>query len=222
MQAIILAAGRGTRMAPLTNDMPKPMVRVAGKPLLEYKLEELPDEITEVIFIVGYLGDQIVEYFGDEWQGRKITYVWQKKLNGTAGAVQLAKDHVTGPVLVMMGDDIYCREDMQACLQYDWALLAYKLDEPQKGGKMFFNEKDRLINILENQDLLKGEFVNAGMYMIQPEYFDFEIQKVLDKEEYGLPQTLIAGVGDEGIVVQEAQKWFKVSTVEDIKRLQNL
>ena len=80
MQAIILAAGRGTRMGELTKETPKPMLKIKNKPILEYKLNALPEEITEVIFVIGYLGDAIKNYFGDFYNGRKIRYVIQKKI----------------------------------------------------------------------------------------------------------------------------------------------
>ncbi|KKQ79283.1 MAG: hypothetical protein UT03_C0063G0001, partial [Candidatus Moranbacteria bacterium GW2011_GWD2_38_7] len=65
MQIVILAAGRGTRMKDLTDNVPKPMLQINGKPILAYKLEALPEEIDEVIFVVGYFGNQIQQYFGE-------------------------------------------------------------------------------------------------------------------------------------------------------------
>ena len=110
MQALILAAGRGTRMQDLTNEVPKPMLTVHGKTLLARKLEVLPPQIDEVIFIVGYQGDLIREAFGSEYNGRRISYVEQETLNGTMGAVTLAKPYITGKFIVMMGDDLYGRK----------------------------------------------------------------------------------------------------------------
>ena len=72
MQAVILAAGVGKRLKPLTDDLPKPMVRVNGRPILEYTLSILPKEIDEVILIVGYLKEKIIEYFGDSFKGVPI------------------------------------------------------------------------------------------------------------------------------------------------------
>jgi len=95
MKALVLAAGEGKRLRPLTDDRPKPMILLNGRPLLEYILAELPDAITEMIIIIGYHGEKIREHFGDSWGGRKITYIEQTERLGTARAVLLAKDLLT-------------------------------------------------------------------------------------------------------------------------------
>src|SRR3989338_10703547 len=92
IQAVILAAGKGTRMLPLTETRPKPMQMVAGKNLIEWKLEALPDAVSDVIIVIGHQGELIKEYFGDSWKGRLIRYATQKELNGTAGALWAARE----------------------------------------------------------------------------------------------------------------------------------
>ncbi len=77
MQAVILAAGRGTRMGALTEHTPKPMLLVNGRPVLEYIFDSLPEEIDEVIIVVGYLGSVIQKHFGGFYKGKKILYVEQ-------------------------------------------------------------------------------------------------------------------------------------------------
>ena len=123
MQAVILASGRGTRMGSLTDTIPKPMLLVNGKSLLHHKLDILPPDIEEVIFVIGYLGEVIREAFGSEYAGRKITYVEQDVLNGTMGAVALTQPHIEGRFMVMMGDDLYGTEDvLRACATPDWVV----------------------------------------------------------------------------------------------------
>jgi len=111
-QAVILAAGKGTRMLPLTETRPKPMQEVSGKNLIEWKLAALPEAIRDVVIVVGYQGEQIREFFGDMWHGRSIRYVVQEKLNGTAGALWSARNLLHGRFLVLMGDDLYAKEDI--------------------------------------------------------------------------------------------------------------
>src|SRR3989344_9593279 len=113
MQAVILAAGRGTRMGKLTEEIPKPMLPLLGKPLLEWKLAMLPRTIDEVVLVVGYLEHRIQEYFGKQWKGRTLRYVYQKSLNGTGGALALTKEIARDRFLVTMGDDLYHPQDLK-------------------------------------------------------------------------------------------------------------
>ena len=87
MKAIIPCAGEGVRMRPLTLEKPKQLLEIAGRPILVRIFENLPDEIGEVVLVVGYMGDKIRDYFGDKFLGRKIRYVEQKEKLGTADAL---------------------------------------------------------------------------------------------------------------------------------------
>ena len=124
MKAVILAAGKGTRMGELSNETPKPMLKVLGKTLLEHKLDSLPSSMDEVILVVGHLKNKITDTLGENYQGRKITYVVQDELLGTAHSVFLCKENLINEekFLVMMGDDIYSKEDMQECLDNTWSI----------------------------------------------------------------------------------------------------
>src|SRR5581483_11924302 len=97
MQAVIMAAGRGSRMKELTADTPKSMILANGKPLIEYKLDVLPKEVDTVIIVLNYLGDVIRNHFGDEYRGLKIKYVEQESPTaGTADAIWKAKPYISG------------------------------------------------------------------------------------------------------------------------------
>src|SRR3989338_8673122 len=102
MQAVILAAWLGTRMGQLTKDTPKPLLKIADKTLLEHNLTALPDEIDEVVLVVGYLDDQIRNFVGKKFLGKKITYVHQEKLRGTGHALSMCKGVVRDRFLVLM------------------------------------------------------------------------------------------------------------------------
>ena len=101
MQAVILAAGKGLRLRPFTEHHPKPLIPVAGKALIEYTLESLPDSISEIIIVVGYLANQIKDHLGDEWHGKPIKYVVQETLQGTGDALLQAKPLVEQNFLVV-------------------------------------------------------------------------------------------------------------------------
>src|SRR5690242_14118031 len=109
MDAIILAAGRGTRLRPLTDHTPKPLIPVAGRGTLPRVLRCMPDAVDRIILVIGHLGEQIRAAVGTEALGRDVVYVEQAPLNGTGGAVlQSAGALRSDTFLVVNGDDIFC------------------------------------------------------------------------------------------------------------------
>lgn len=107
MYGVIPAAGEGSRLGKLTDDRPKPLVEVAGRPLIEYGLASLVGlDIEEIVIIIGYRGEAIVEHIGDRIDGTPITYVQQHDRCGLAHAVSLAGPHVDGPFVLHNADNI--------------------------------------------------------------------------------------------------------------------
>jgi len=150
---VILAAGKGTRMQPLTYEIPKPMLPVNGRPILAYTIELLPKIFDEIIFVVGYLGDQIREYFGDNYNGRKITYIRQNELLGTGHALTLCQKILKDRFLVMMGDDIYCANDINRCLEYERSVLVKEVlvEQDRNYGAMLADAEGNLVDIKETE-----------------------------------------------------------------------
>ncbi len=124
MQAVILAGGEGKRMQPLTFDRPKPLIEVAGKPILEHIIDALPEEIDEVIIVIGYKGEMIRERLGDSYGGRAIKYVHQWMQAGTAHALSIARPLLKGPFLFMYGDDIHGPEALKESVKHQYSILA--------------------------------------------------------------------------------------------------
>src|SRR3989344_511325 len=129
MQAVILAAGKGTRMGDLTKNTPKPLLKIGNKTILEQTLESLPEEIEEVILVIGYLGEQIKNLIGGSFAGKKVTYVEQKELKGTADAIFECKDLLRGRFLVLMGDDLYNKRDLENLIKSPLAILVSEVKE---------------------------------------------------------------------------------------------
>ncbi|MFZ2151950.1 MAG: sugar phosphate nucleotidyltransferase, partial [Minisyncoccia bacterium] len=163
MKLVILAAGKGTRMGELTKDIPKPMLKVLGKNLIEHKLDVTPLEVvSEIILVVGYLQEVIRDYFGTEYRGIPITYV-EDTIQGTGKAVWNAKEVLNEPFLVMMGDDIYHPDDVAMIMRTKGGILLDRVKKETKSGKVVI-ENHAIVNIVEGGLLQPGEPINAALY----------------------------------------------------------
>jgi NDP-sugar pyrophosphorylase family protein len=226
MIAVILAAGRGTRMGALTENCPKPMLLVHGKNLIERKLEVLPKEVTTVIIIVGYLKEMIMEYFGDSWKGIAIEYVEQKTLSGTGGAIDLLKERLKDEerFMILMGDDLYSREDLEEIISNPYSILVSDQGEEgrKRGWQVFFDENKMLTKIHQEVEVETSPYINAAAYSIGKEYFSEELY-MMTNGEYSLPHTLIKFIERkkrEGSPIQlrvvVARSWIQITSPESI------
>ncbi len=208
MQAVILAAGKGLRLRPFTEHHPKPLIPIADKPLIEYTLETLPDNTTEIIIVIGYLGHQIKDHLGDEWQGKPIRYLVQENLLGTGDAILQAKPIVDRNFLVVNGDDLYRKEDLTKLLDYPLSILAWQSTIAHENGLKVTDDM-QLVDFDPTSSL-----INSGAYHLTKEFFDFPLVEipVRDKTEYSLPHTLIEIAKKERVMVVRAKHWFPVGT----------
>lgn len=210
-------------MGALTEHTPKPMLLVSGRPFLEYIIENTPEKVDEIVFIVGHLGEIIKNNFGDIWKGKKIRYVWQTELKGTGPALWLTKDILHGKFLVLYADDMYPKADLEKCIEKDWSLLVLKQESLTRGGKVVINEKGELMDIIEsNNHGGEAGVLNAGVYVLQPEIFKYELVKTQDKEEWGLPQTIISASKDHPISVVETHSRISITSPEDLETAERL
>ncbi|MCC6444932.1 MAG: NDP-sugar synthase [Armatimonadetes bacterium] len=178
---MVLAAGVGSRLDPLTRSVPKPMVPVVNKPVLAYILELLHKHgFREIVINLYYLGDQIEEYFGDgSGLGLKITYMKEEKLYGTAGSVKRAQEFFDDTFMVVGGDDL-TDLDISRMLKYhkdkrSLATIALSLvDDPAQYGIALLNERGRINRFLEKPrgEAIFSNAANTGVYIFEPEVFD--------------------------------------------------
>lgn len=225
MQAVVLAAGRGTRMDELTTAVPKPMLTVSGKPLLEYKLDALPDSIDEVVLIVGYLGNKIRQHFGALYGGKRVVYAEQEKMDGTAGALWRAAPLLHDRFLIMMGDDIYMKEDVERCLEDtpSWKLLVQELPVMGRAGNVQLGQDGLISAIIESkeEDAVRTDpgIASTNLYVLDTRLFS---QPLLPKHEgsleYGLPQTVVAAAHTLGVSLEPifTDKWIQITAPKDL------
>jgi glucose-1-phosphate thymidylyltransferase len=126
MRVVILSAGKGIRMMPLTANTPKPLLKVNDKPIINYVLESLPDEIDEIIVVVKYLGDQIREHIGKKYGNKKVKYV-EGSDKGNAYSFLATEPHLKDErFLLIYGDETPSKEDVKNCLTEDLSILLFK------------------------------------------------------------------------------------------------
>ncbi|QQG37931.1 MAG: NTP transferase domain-containing protein [Candidatus Kaiserbacteria bacterium] len=223
MQAVILAAGKGERMGKLTESLPKPLLTVGGKTLLEHKFDMLPNNVDEIILVVRYLGSAIHDRFGGVYKDKRILYVEQEKFNGSAGALWYARGVLHDQFIVMNADDLYDKEDViRISTESGWALSGKEMDDLGSAGKIVV-DKDGLVEAIQEHgahDGTKG-FINTGLYMLDMRIFETEpVPKVAGSDELGLPQTMVAA----GLPIRlvPARFWMQITTPEDLEKAEKI
>lgn len=173
MKAIILAAGEGSRMRPLTYTRPKVMLPIANKPILEHLLIEIRESgIKEFIFVVGYHDEQVRSYFGDGRRWRvSISYSKQVRQLGTADAVRMVEGLIDGNFLMMNGDIIVNREDITALLSQSRTTIGVIKVKDPKGLGMIEVNRGRVTRIHEKVENPPTDLANTGVYLFTPEIF---------------------------------------------------
>lgn len=207
MKAVILAAGKGTRMRPLTQDTPKPLLPVAGKPIIQHNIDLLEDEVDEILVVAGYKIEQFRDYFSDN---ENVRIIEQEKAKGTANAALQAQEHIEEKTIVLNGDDIYGREVEQAT-KHDSAILAAQSPTPEKYGVIDI-ENGKVAGIQEKPDNPASNFVNTGFYVVEPEFFEL-LQKVEKSErgEYEITDALEEYINNHEIETIETGRWLPCS-----------
>lgn len=220
LKAIIMAAGLGTRMRPLTDHTPKPMLLVAGRPILERTIDSLPPEITDVIIVVGYLKEKIEAHFGHEWHGRAITYVEQQDLTGTAGAVHECRALIDDRALVLNADDIYAPEDIARVAAHRYAVLGLEVDDAGRFGAFETDTDGRLLRLAPDGSVHGRATVNIGVYSLDRRFFDYEqVPTKIGGKETGVPHTIASMARDVDIRVILASFWAPVGYPEDLEKV---
>jgi dTDP-glucose pyrophosphorylase len=230
-KAVLLAAGRGTRMRELTADFPKPMIEVRGKPVLQHIVEGLRDAgVREFLIIVGYRAEAVRNFFGDGSRYKiEINYAMQKVQDGTGRVVDLAGDFADlSPFVLSYGDILvdpvnYKRivdlsEDIEAIVSVTGG------EDVSKGGAVFLNEQMELVDLREKTK--PGEktspWYNAGLYAFRPTIFEFTAKlKPSPRGEYELTDAIreLASSGKKVKALELIGEWADVRDPEVLAKL---
>jgi dTDP-glucose pyrophosphorylase len=218
MKAVILAAGKGTRMGELTAHVPKPMKEVDGKPILQHIVEGLRDVagVHDFFIVIGWCGHVITDHFGDGSAfGVRMAYGEQKVQDGTGKAPELARDWVGTDRFVLTYGDILLRPPtdyaaLAAAFREDGVIALKDGADLTQGGAVVLDENGFMIDLVEKAAVaLANAFYNAGIYLLKPRIFEFTSR--LEKSprgEYEFTDALKASVaaGDKlrGVTLREA------------------
>jgi len=223
MRAVILAGGIGTRMRPLTYVIPKAMLPIGGKPLLEHTIQYLKEYgITDVIVCVAYLKNHIIDYFKDGKDlGAKIQYAEADMPLGTAGQLKTAERHISETFLAMNGDIITSLNigrliDFHRKASGVGTIALKKFDVPVPYGYIEVNSDSSIKKFTEKPTLTFS--ANAGIYVLEPNVFDFiAANHVASLETETFPTLLEKGERLNGYY--EDAYWADVGTITDFERV---
>ncbi len=220
MKAIILAAGEGNRMHPLTYTRPKVMLPIANKPIVEHLLIEAKEAgIEEFVFIVGYHDEQIRKYFGSgkNW-GVSIDYSTQRKQQGTADAVRMVEGMVDGNFMVMNGDIITAREDIKSLAAGNDITMSLFEVEDTEGLGLVEVGKDRVIRIHEKVGSPPSNLANAGLYLFTPDIFSAIAKTPVSRRgEYEITDSIQLLIDSgQNVLYQNVGYWLDTSYPWDL------
>ena len=233
-KAVLLAAGRGTRMRELTEALPKPMLQVRGKPVLQHIVEGSRDAgLKDFLIVVGWRAEVVKEFFGDGSKlGVRIDYTTQTVQDGTGKVVELARGFAgTDPFLLSYGDILIVPDNYpRLCSALDEAeavVSVKRSDDVSQGGAVFVNEKFELIDLREKPK--PGEptspWYNAGVYAFRASIFDF-IAKLerSPRGEYELTDAIrnLALAGKKVQALELSGEWADVRDPEILAQLNAL
>jgi dTDP-glucose pyrophosphorylase len=233
-KAVLLAAGRGTRMRELTADLPKPMIEVRGKPVLQHIVEGLRDAgVRRFLVIVGYRADAVQNFFGDgERYKIDIQYATQIKQDGTGRVVDLARNFIDDSAFVLAyGDILVATENYKRLVDLaedvEALVSVTRGEDVSKGGAVFLNEKMELVDLREKPK--PGEaaspWYNAGLYAFRPGIFEFTAKlKPSPRGEYELTDAIreLAQSGKKVKALELTGEWADVRDPEILAKLNQL
>ena len=212
MQAVILAAGEGTRMRPLTETVPKPMLPVADRPLCAHTADAAIEAgASELIFVIGYEADAVRNSFCDTYRGVPVSFAVQDEQRGTADAVRAAREHLDGPFAVLNGDNLYDPESIAALFEATPAIAAIEVETPQHYGVLSTTTSgDHITEIVEKPADPPSNLANAGAYAFPERALEWLDVGKSERGEYEITDVLAQLIEETAVTPITLSRWLDV------------
>ena len=220
MRALILAGGRGKRFGNLTLKLPKPLIRVGGKPLIKYTLDVLPPQIDSCVIVLGYLGEKITQELGNAYGRLKIEYV-QQKMTGTGGALLSARTPLIGEkqFLVVGSNDIFGPNELQKLIGDSASYgIHYGVPSSASSSGVLFDQNEMLVGFRVDCGTGGARYFGVGAYVFSSAVFDASMH-MLPNGERSLPHSLPRMPFP--VRVRRIDNWPPVNNQKELERAEN-
>ena len=225
MKVIIPLAGKGTRLRPHTYITPKPMLKIAGKPVMQYVLEDLRKlgTVEEIVYITGHLKEKVEEYARSEFSDIPSVFIEQRVQDGTAGAIALAREHVDQPVLIIFVDTIFDADlSVTKTIDADGIIWVKEVEDYQRFGVVVTDEQGNMTKIVEKPNTPISKRANIGLYYVRNwkllyEGIDWVLTQPKNKGEYYLTDAFQYMI-DHGakIRVIDVEGWYDAGKIDTL------
>ena len=216
MQAVILAAGKSTRTYPLTLTKPKPLLKVANKTILEYNLEAIKDVVDGILIVVGYKKGMIKKFISEKSPNLNIKFIEQQTQLGTGHAVSILEDQIKDKFILLMGDNIYSKRDVNEISKYKYSILVKKIKNPENFGVI--KEKNNIVvGITEKPKKFISDLISCGLFSLDKKIF-YLLKKAKKSErgEYELTDALKLLAKQDKIYCVKSMLCFQISHPWDL------
>ncbi len=228
--AVVLAAGEGTRLRPLTRNRPKPMLPAANRPILEHVLDALVEAgLRRVVLVVGYRRERVQEYFGPTYRDVTLQYVVQGKQLGSGHALLQTREAVDGPVLVVNGDRVIEAGSVRDVVDTfedgtaSAAMAVLERHDTSQYGAVTLHDRD-VADLVEKPDTDEYRLINGGIYAFEPSIFGTIDETPRDAGELALTDTIarlletgrVRGVRTGGLWVDATYPWDLLEVTEEV------
>ena len=197
------------------------MLKISDKPILEHIINDLPNIIDEVVIVVGYLGDKIINYFGNRFGRLKISYVVQREKLGTYHALSLCRAYLNNneKFLMLYADDLHGKANIERCIASEFcSLLVYPAENPKKFGVVEVNPDNSIKDIEEKPNSPKSNLVSTGVLMLNTDIFKYPARQHKNGEFY-LTDSISQMLKDGYVFMAvKSDFWLPIGYPEDLTR----